>query len=54
MIILYIDPGSGSLLLQFILAGFLTLITFLKRIKLFFGVLVRKLKGKEKDESNPS
>lgn len=54
MFILYIDPGSGSLLLQFILAGFLTLITFSKRIKLYFGELVRKLKGKDRNESNPS
>ena len=52
MFILYIDPGSGSLLLQSLLAGFLTLITFSKSIKLYFGVLIRKLKGKDKNGSN--
>ncbi len=54
MFILYIDPGSGSLLLQALLAGFLTLFTFSKSIKSYCGVLVRKLKGKDKDESNES
>ncbi len=54
MFILYIDLGSGSSLLQVLLAGFLTLITFSKRIKLYCWVLVRKLKGKVKDESNES
>lgn len=54
MFILYIDPGSGSLLLQALLAGFLSLITFSKRIKLFFWELVQKMKGEKKDESNES
>lgn len=54
MFILYIDLGSGSSLLQVLLAGFLTLITFSKRIKLYCWVLFRKLKGKDKDESNES
>lgn len=54
MLILYIDPGSGSLLLQVLLAGFLTLTTFSKRIKLYSVGLVRKLKGKVKDASNQS
>ena len=32
MYFLYIDPGSGSLLFQALLAGFLTILTFHKRI----------------------
>ena len=31
----YIDPGSGSLLFQLILASFLSVITFSKRVKFF-------------------
>ncbi len=56
MFILYIYPGSGSLLLQALLAGFLTLFTFSKSVKLYCGVLIRKFKGKgkDKDESNES
>jgi hypothetical protein len=32
MHLLYIDPGSGSLIFQALLSGFLTVIVFFKRI----------------------
>lgn len=34
--LLYIDPGSGSLLFQAILSGLLTALVFLKKIVAFF------------------
>jgi hypothetical protein len=35
MFILYIDPGSGSLLFQALLSGFFTALVFFKRIVAF-------------------
>jgi hypothetical protein len=55
MILLYIDPGSGSLLLQALIASFLTFITYFKRIKLFFLTFFRKFKKDiSTNESNKS
>ena len=36
MFLLYIDPGSGSLLFQALLSGLLTVVVFFKRIIAFF------------------
>lgn len=44
MFILYIDPGTGSLLFQALLSGFLTIVVFFKRIKAF---LMLKFMSKE-------
>jgi len=45
---LYIDPGSGSLLLQALIAGAVSAVLFFKNIKMlvvnFFSVLVTKFK----------
>jgi hypothetical protein len=45
---LYIDPGSGSLLLQALIAGAISTLLFFKNIKLvvinFFAVLIAKFK----------
>ena len=46
-IILYIDPGSGSLLFQLILSGIFTLLIYFKRVILFF-----KFKFKKKNNSD--
>jgi uncharacterized membrane protein len=47
---LYIDPGSGSLLLQALIAGAISTLLFFKNIKLvvinFFAVLIAKFKKK--------
>ncbi len=37
--LIYIDPGSGSLLFQMLLSGMLTAIVFLKKIKLYLKTL---------------
>lgn len=46
MILLYIDPGSGSMLFQLLIAGLLGALYGIKlfwtRIKLFFAKLFRK------------
>lgn len=42
----YIDPGSGSMIFQLLLAGILGILTFFKNIKYF----VLSLFGKKKDE----
>ena len=34
--LLYLDPGSGSLLFQALISGFLTIMIFFKRIVTFF------------------
>jgi len=47
MFILYIDPGTGSLLFQALLSGFLTIVVFFKRIMAFI-----KLKFGRKEQSN--
>ena len=44
MYILYIDPGTGSLLFQALLSGFLTIVVFFKRIKAF---IMMKFMSKE-------
>lgn len=47
---LYIDPGSGSLLLQALIAGAISTLLFFKNIKMvvvnFFAVLIAKFKNK--------
>jgi len=50
-IFMYIDPGSGSLLLQVILASFLSVLTFSKKVKLFIQFYWRKT-FKRKNEIN--
>ncbi len=46
-ILVYIDPGSGSLLLQLILASFLSVLTFSKKIKLFVSFYFKKISRKD-------
>jgi hypothetical protein len=47
---LYIDPGSGSLVLQALIAGAVSALLFFKNIKMvvvnFFAVLIAKFKKK--------
>ena len=42
MILLYIDPGSGSLIFQALLSGLLTFLVFFKRIVAYFKVIFGK------------
>jgi hypothetical protein len=48
-VLLYLDPGSGSLLLQALLSGFLTIVIFFKRIVAFFKFKFTKQDLKEDD-----
>ncbi len=47
---LYIDPGSGSLVLQALIAGAISTLLFFKNIKMvlvnFFAVLIAKFRNK--------
>jgi len=54
MFILYIDPGTGSLLFQALLSGFLTIVVFFKRIKAFLKLKFGRKENKEmhKDEKS--
>lgn len=54
MFILYIDPGTGSLLFQALLSGFLTIVVFFKRIKAFIMMKFMSKEDKEmhKDEKS--
>jgi hypothetical protein len=47
MHLLYIDPGSGSLLFQALLSGFLTVAVFFKRILTYL-----KFRFRKKNEEN--
>jgi len=51
MIFLYIDPGSGSLLFQALLSGFLTVVVFSKRIIAYIKFSFMK-KGRGEDQNN--
>lgn len=46
----YIDPGTGSYLLQLLIAGFLAMIFYLKSTRIFFRTMFAKF-FKKKDES---
>ena len=54
MFILYIDPGTGSLLFQALLSGFLTIVVFFKRIMAFLKLKFMPKEDKEmhKDEKS--
>jgi hypothetical protein len=47
MILLYIDPGSGSLLFQALLSGLLTVVVFFKRIVAYIKLRFGKKKSDE-------
>ena len=47
MFILYIDPGTGSLLFQALLSGFLTIVVFFKKIKAF--IMLKFMSKEDKD-----
>jgi len=51
MYFLYIDPGSGSLLFQALLSGFLTVVVFSKRIISYVKYSLFKKKRDEDDEA---
>ena len=44
-ILIYIDPGSGSMILQAIIAGFLGIAMFFKNIKMYLLQLFKKNKN---------
>jgi len=45
--LLYIDPGTGSLLYQIILSAVLTVSVFWGRVKLFVHYIIAKFTGKK-------
>jgi len=49
--LLYIDPGSGSLLFQAILSGILTAVVFFKRIVAFLKFRFGRNENQEKPEN---
>jgi hypothetical protein len=51
MFILYIDPGSGSLLFQAFLSGLLTIVVYYKRIVAFLKFKFGKNKSNAEDEN---
>lgn len=49
--LLYIDPGSTSLLFQFIVSAFLTVMIFFKKVVVVFKYMVHRIRvflGKKK------
>ena len=51
--LLYIDPGSGSLLFQALLSGLLTALVFFKRIIAFFKFKFTKKGGVNEEIDKP-
>ena len=51
MYLLYIDPGSGSLLFQALLSGLLTVVVFFKRIMAFIKFKFGKNKTEDTVDS---
>jgi hypothetical protein len=52
--LLYIDPGTGSLLFQFLISAFLTVLIFFKKLGMlirYFFYQVKNLRNKQKSES---
>lgn len=43
MILLYLDPGAGSLLIQVLIAGAISLMMFFKNIKLVISNFFNKI-----------
>ena len=43
----YIDPGSGMLAWQLVVAAFLGFVFYLKRVRAFFARIGRKILGKD-------
>lgn len=51
MILLYIDPGAGSLLIQAIIAGIVSILVFFNKIKLYLVYIFKRIfKGGGKNE----
>jgi len=44
---LYIDPGTGTILFQMLIAGFITLLAFSRKVQLFFRKLFANLTKKK-------
>lgn len=47
IILAYVDPGSGQLIWQMLVAGFVGALFYFKRIRLFFQKLFTKWFGKK-------
>lgn len=51
MLFNYIDPGAGSLIMQVIIAGIVSVLVFLKNIRIILKKFIDNLfKSKEKNE----
>jgi hypothetical protein len=48
----YIDPGSGSLLLQLVIASFVGLMFYLRSVRQFFGRAFRGLRFRKKPDAD--
>lgn len=48
-ILLYLDPGTGSLLIQFLIAGITGILIFIKQVKLLIKDLFHRLFNKKED-----
>ncbi|MBI3138804.1 MAG: hypothetical protein HYZ15_09490 [Sphingobacteriales bacterium] len=48
--LLYIDPGSGSYLVQVLIGAVLGIVMFFKNIKLYISSFFRRSPKKQKDE----
>jgi len=47
-ILLYIDPGTGSLLFQLILSGIISILIYFKKIIVFLKIKAKDVRNKDK------
>ena len=43
MILLYIDPGSGTIIFQLLIAGLAAIVSYSKRVRMFFTDMYRQV-----------
>jgi len=51
-VLLYIDPGTGSMIFQMLIAGFLAVVFYFKLAKNWVGEKFRALTSKKKTDGN--
>jgi hypothetical protein len=47
MILLYIDPGSGTVLLQLVIAGIAGIISYSKIVRTYISKFIKSILGKK-------
>jgi hypothetical protein len=49
MILLYLDPGTGTVIIQIIIAGLASLVVYFKQLRIFLFDFIRRIFKKKRD-----